>query len=329
MPRITEIELVNVQSHAHLILRPTDGLNYIIGPTNAGKTSIIRAVRWCLGGGSGWRVLKRKGQGEIKVAITFDTGWRVCRIRAENVNAYEVHEPDGTIHQFDKVSHDVPDLVKQASGFGVVTLDRDSYLLNIRQQHDPLFLIADSPLMIHRKLSALVDTDVLEDAARDAQADGRSFDNAVQRTQRHISDLDEKLAALQWIDVAKAGMSEVEEALTTVKTLVAQIGVADELMSSVAVYNSRNAAYEEQKKRLGVLNTDGAEAALGTWAASLERLRLADELMGQAHSLTSRMQNIATRRTAASDQIAQAEAVITSVTVCPTCGQALPQGAHQ
>ena len=44
--KLVYIEIVNFQSHANTKLNFDEGVNVIIGPSDSGKTAVIRAMKW-------------------------------------------------------------------------------------------------------------------------------------------------------------------------------------------------------------------------------------------------------------------------------------------
>lgn len=68
---MNQIELKNVQAHEHLIL-PLDKVTIIIGDNHTGKTSIIRAIEWCLYRGISTADIWRHNTPFVEVTIEFD-----------------------------------------------------------------------------------------------------------------------------------------------------------------------------------------------------------------------------------------------------------------
>jgi len=321
MPKITRIELTNVQAHAHTTLEPAPGLTYLVGPTNVGKSAIVRALRWCLDGGDGWLVLRRRGQEEIQVTVVFDNGWTITRRRAEYENVYEVTEPNGKKHVFDKVGREVPELVRKVTGFRSVVLDREPYFLNILRQHDPLFLITESPVSVHRQLSRLVDTDILEEASRVAQSDARKADTEIRYLSNEIAKCRDRLKDLAWLDATEEILPTLETHLAKLKTLTAQATEMDRLLTRLVLYQQRQQAYDVDRQRAGNIDAAAAERSLQQWEQATQRLQ--QILIYQQRAQTIQQRQAATSREIANIQARaeQARALLAQVRTCPTCGQ--------
>lgn len=143
---IKRIHLRNFQSHHDTHLRLSKGVNVILGPSDVGKTAIIRALRWNRFNrplGEGYR---KHGSSTTSVTIETDKG-TVTRERGER-NGYQVNG-----EWLEAMKGDVPDKVAKVLGF-----DED----HIQGQMDSPFMLSQSPAEAGRQLSKAAGLDDIQ-----------------------------------------------------------------------------------------------------------------------------------------------------------------------
>jgi hypothetical protein len=129
--------LENFQGHKHTELSFVPGINAIIGSSDNGKTSILRAIRWAynnrpLGDDfvSHWNITEKgKLLGESSTTLVFDCG-SLTRIKTPTRNGYTIGDVElGAIGT--DVPKEVTDLFNMTD-------------LNFQDQDDRPFLISES-----------------------------------------------------------------------------------------------------------------------------------------------------------------------------------------
>lgn len=143
---ITEVELFNFQSHEHTLVKFKSGLNTIVGESNSGKTSILRAIRWCLENQPKGNSMIRAGTKNTKVIVRFSDGTAIIRERTiAKAGTWTVQNPDGTEIPF-KGWKTTPIEIINGHQMPEVALSKGNKAnLNIQRQLDPAFLIGASP----------------------------------------------------------------------------------------------------------------------------------------------------------------------------------------
>lgn len=89
--KIQEVTIEGYQSHTNSTFRLSPGLTVITGPSDAGKTAIIRALRWFAFNeptGEAFLHTIRNPDGsikeavdQVKVSVTFDNGITITKTR--------------------------------------------------------------------------------------------------------------------------------------------------------------------------------------------------------------------------------------------------------
>lgn len=101
MITIKRIRIENFQSHKDTELSFSDGLNVIVGPSDQGKSAIIRAIKWVLYNEPRGTDFIRQGTNSARVTLELSNGYVITRERAPNKNRYTLKDPDGNVSVFE------------------------------------------------------------------------------------------------------------------------------------------------------------------------------------------------------------------------------------
>jgi len=146
---IEAIQLTNFKTHKDSVIDFDKGVNIIQGQSDCGKSNVIRALRWVLlnspsrGDFSHW-----KGGAESSVAVSFDEGNFIERIRNKSENGYNI--PTGELRA---IKSELPDEVKN------ITRMSD---INVHGQDDGFYLLNDSPGKVAQELNEAVGLDIID-----------------------------------------------------------------------------------------------------------------------------------------------------------------------
>ena len=145
----TSIHLENFQSHEDTTLELDPGVNVIIGPSDSGKTSIVRALRWLTWNRPGGEAFRSSWGGDTSVTVCLDKTM-VRRERKKNHNMYYIDD-----HVYEAFGSEVPSDV-------TALLNIDS--VNLQQQLDRPFLLDTSPGQVAQYLNEVAHLDVIDRA---------------------------------------------------------------------------------------------------------------------------------------------------------------------
>ena len=127
---IESVKLKNFQSHKENTFSFTKGVNAIVGPSDSGKTAILRALRWLIWNRPLGDAFRSDWGGDTEVAVTVD-GQLITRYKHDNKHGYKIGKTD-----LKAIGTDVPEEVST-----ILNIDE----INLQQQFDKPFLLADSP----------------------------------------------------------------------------------------------------------------------------------------------------------------------------------------
>lgn len=147
---IKSITIENFQSHEYSELNFHEGVNVIAGPSDSGKSSIIKAIRWLKDNrpsGEDFKNWNARKQDQVGVEIETN-GQQIAIIRKDGkTNYFDVN------HSYMAINKDVPSEITEA-------LNINDY--NLQTQFQPYFLLQDSPGEVSRRLNELVGLDIID-----------------------------------------------------------------------------------------------------------------------------------------------------------------------
>jgi chromosome segregation ATPase len=152
--KLESIALFNFQAHKHLVLGLSPTLTTIKGPTDAGKSAVLRALRWvCLNDMPGVEFIK-EGTKRVSVALHVTDGSGahavITRIKSKDgsVNTYALDD-----REYKAFGQGVPADIAQGLALSEI---------NFQGQHDPPFWFSDTAGEVSRKLNSVIDLSIID-----------------------------------------------------------------------------------------------------------------------------------------------------------------------
>lgn len=183
---IKSVELENFQSHKHVFLE-MGNLTTLTGPSNSGKSSVLRAIAALLKNDSVPRYI-RHGEKQLKVKLVLDSGYSVEWIKGSGENTYIIYDINGNKSIFQKVGSDVPEEVAKVLKLTPIKMEDGTKLpVNIHSQLEAPFMVKDTPGQIAKIFGELTSASKLYAAV--SEGNKRTFRNrALKKTRKE--DLD-------------------------------------------------------------------------------------------------------------------------------------------
>ncbi|MDA2014205.1 AAA family ATPase [Bacillus cereus] len=198
MLAINEIFVEGFQSHTNSHFNLGNGLNVITGPSDSGKTAIIRAVRWVAFNEPQGEAFVNESVGHATVVIHLDNGIIISKHRRKGKTSYRIQtDPGDAGSVFEK--SEVPEEVKQLLGITKQTFGDFVTALNFAFQLEVPFLISETPSSGAKVLGKLAGTEAVDLAVKSV-----SKDTYAARQERLLAEKEiERLAGnlLEYLDV--------------------------------------------------------------------------------------------------------------------------------
>ncbi len=191
MNAIRKLWLENFQSHERSEIEFVPGLNVIVGPSDQGKSAIIRALRWVLFNEPRGSDFIRTGASSCQVTVELASGDRIVRLRGTGKNRYTLIRADGTEQVFEGFGTGVPKEITDAHGMPQVYLDAAmAEPLNFSYQLDGPFLLSETGATKAKAIGRLSGVQVIDAALRRLLRDLTTQ----QQEERRLAEADAMLA---------------------------------------------------------------------------------------------------------------------------------------
>lgn len=258
MSDIRSIRLRNFQSHVDSKLEPAPagGLTVITGPTDSGKSAIIRGMKWALYNQPQGDDFRRVGCDFVEVALVTDHG-TVTRRRAATVNRYIVNG-----QPLEGFGRDVPLEVQEVTGVRPVRLGDQVILANLAGQLDAPFLGSSiSGPVRARILGLLAGTEVIDRAARDLGTDIYRDRQEAKRLESEVASLRQQVTQYDHLPRLAAAIARLRELAAEVQASQDRLQALRAVRGRLAVIQTRKAEAARELANLG--DIDGADALAG------------------------------------------------------------------
>jgi len=202
---IKDVVIKGFQSHKESSFNLSPGLTVITGPSDAGKTAVIRALRWLAFNepqGEGFLYTVRNADGSIKeqeeqaeVTVNFDNGVSITKTRRKGKTTY-IH----SLYPEPWEKAEVPQEIKDALGLTKQTYgDNFEICLNFAFQLDPPFLLSETGGTGAKVLGKLAGTEVVDKAIGAVNKRTHNTRTELAQADKQIGQLDVEL--LEYLEV--------------------------------------------------------------------------------------------------------------------------------
>ena len=222
MNAIKRIELQNFQSHVKTIIEPAGPgfLTVITGPSDSGKTAVIRALKWVLYNQPQGAEFTRTGANMVRVKIDYTNDVTVTRERTAATNRYKMIQPGAEKPEvFEGFGSTVPLEVQEITGVRTVKIADQDLLLNLSEQLDPPFLGQKSTTAPARAkiLGKLAGTEEIDVAGAETGKDLYRRNQDEKRLDSEIEELEKQIGEFAWIEELGERIAKLERLLAGIK----------------------------------------------------------------------------------------------------------------
>ena len=191
---LNKILIQNFQCHDRLKV-DLDQVTSVIGPSDAGKSALIRSLRWLAANTPQGDEFVQDGAKGCTVVISVD-GHDIRRKRGKGVNEYILDE-----QVFKAFGNNVPDPIVKILQIGQ---------LNFQNQHDSPFWFSETAGQVSRNLNAIVDLELIDKCLF-------SINRIVNRARTEVEIAEDRLRKaitrkkeLRWVVEASKEFEEIE-----------------------------------------------------------------------------------------------------------------------
>lgn len=259
---LNKLTLTNFQSHKHSELDFDPGVNVIVGPSDSGKTALIRALRWLVWG-------RPLGDSFIH------HGEHLCRVSVEikgNTVTREKTKGGETSYRFLDMGYtalktEVPEPIRQFLNMGEV---------NIQQQLDRPFLLDSSPGVVAEHWNRVVHLDVIDTGVKRILSWIRGLNQETQSGKNQLESLKLEQEKYQYVDSMETRISALESACDKASQMDKVLDGVNGIVQGISDIEERQKEYQAlvklEDRVNGILELTGERNSLEQERTYLTRL---------------------------------------------------------
>ena len=201
---IQSLSISNFQSHKESSFDFSEGVNVIVGSSDSGKSSVLRALNWLINNKPSGDSFRSNWGGDTSVQLQFYNQF-IERIKSNKENFYEavwdLEEVSAGINNeeiFKAFGADVPQPIKEFLNFNEI---------NFQFQLDSPFLLSNTAGEVARYLNSIVNLDIIDKALTKIETGRKKINRDISYTKNQ---LEAKLSELKKFDYLKEYEKKVE-----------------------------------------------------------------------------------------------------------------------
>lgn len=194
---IKELMIKNFQSHKLTDISFDPGINVIVGPSDSGKSAIIRAIQWLIYNRPLGDVIRSRWGGEVIVRLENERGY-LLHSRAENGDSEYVVN-DNVLRAF---GTDVPEQIDK-----VIRLDET----NLQRQFDTPFLLSDSPGEVARHYNKIAGLEQIDLGLKNVQRWIGQINSNIKFKQEQLDQLKKEYEKYKFLDKVEAELEVLSD----------------------------------------------------------------------------------------------------------------------
>jgi DNA repair exonuclease SbcCD ATPase subunit len=222
----------NFQSHEHSEVIFGPGLNVIVGPTDFGKSALVRALRWLFYNEPRGANFISAWARFCRVTVELDDGARISRLRSttgKKENQYILQRP-GENEQIYVDLREIPWEIVQALDVRKVQIDEHSSIeLNFGTQLEGPFLLTENGAVRAKVIGQLGGVHILDWAQKSTTTDLRRLREEEGQLTAGIAGIESALGAYAHLTGLADGIKLLEEKVDRIEAITATVASLEEL----------------------------------------------------------------------------------------------------
>jgi len=288
---IKKIQLKNFRTFGNLEFEFADGLNAITGDTYAGKSNLLRAIRWVVQNEPAGNDMIRRGEKTCGVTLLTDDGQSVTRAKNPG-NSYDVNG-------------------KKLQAFGRKTPSDVDEVLRIHElslptnagQFEMPFLFGMSSGDVSRLINSIVDLETVSQTVTNAVRNKNEIRTQKKNIQETLEEINTEIKSLPDIEKAATILSQASKYRKQRKKIILKRGELSDAVESA------------KTKKLPDVDLNRITRRIEKRTTAIQKLE----------QLTAAITNVETTKQNLQNAIANLnEAKMETPNICSECGQQLP-----
>ncbi|WP_236911917.1 AAA family ATPase [Clostridium sp. Cult1] len=256
MRYIKKIILENFQSHKYTEVEFDQYLNVIVGPSDHGKTAIIRGIKWALFNEPSGDFFIREGENECSVTIVFSDGSKIKRYRNKTKNAYYLYDSEGKETVFEGFGTKVPrEIIERTSMRKIILDSNQSSSINIGEQLEGPFLLSEKNSTRANAIGRLVGVHIIDDALKDTLKDIRNLNIKRKNHEEILENLKNNLSEYDYLDDLKTKTEKLKIIRNNIYNYQSKLNKLVQISKNLIKINKEIALLKDYLNKLESLNT--------------------------------------------------------------------------
>lgn len=175
------------------------GVNVIVGSSDSGKSSVIRALWWVAENRPAGDEFRSDWADKEPTVVEVQTGEGDCveRFKSKTSNYYDLNG-----NPYAGFGQEVPEPVAKALNLADI---------NIQQQHDAPYLLAESPGQVARTLNQIVHLDKIDSTLANIESRKREVGQKIKAGAEQLEGLNQALSGFPDLEAAEEFVKDLEE----------------------------------------------------------------------------------------------------------------------
>jgi len=223
---LTKIQIKNFQILDLLRIVFDPKITVIVGPSDAGKSAIMRAIRWVTDNRpTGDSFVREGSEGGADVEVEVD-GVRVRRKKnGTRTNSYWI---DGK--ELKAFKTEVPEEIRNLFRVGPA---------NYQWQNDSWFWFSSNAGDVAKEINTIVDLDIIDSVMGFLSSEARKYKSSMNVSTHRIEEVNEQLEKLEWVSEADKGLQRIEERSVAGEELSEEIQMLEGLAKHASTLTTR------------------------------------------------------------------------------------------
>lgn len=241
--KIEQVTIKGFQSHVNSTFQLSPGLTVITGPSDAGKTAIVRALRWLAFNepqGEAFLHTIRNPDGSVKeavdqasVEVTFDTGITISKTRRKGKTTW-TH----SLYPEPWEKAEVPPEIKETMGLMKQEYGDFTTCLNFAFQLDAPFLLSETASVGAKVLGKIAGTEIVDKSIGEVNKKTHKARTDAAAAEKRIGQLDVELLEYLTLDDTKAAY---DKAAKLYEAMLKDKGTLEDIKDLLSIYWKKSA----------------------------------------------------------------------------------------
>lgn len=258
---IDKVKIKNFQVHENVEFDFCNGFNVICGESNAGKSSLLRAIIWALYDKPNNSRFIRTGTKSCSVELYLSNGYKITRSRSHSsAGQYKIDNDELNYHEeFKGFSNKLPIEVANATQMPEITINGNKYYISIQQQLDDHFIVRYVPTEAISLIGALVGADEAIVAKKGMTSVLREQNSRLSIALENIEEVEEQLKAYDGLDSYELKTTKAENILNKMEVFSNELNDIKDIAYSINETINNIYDITSEIERLSLFSEDDKE----------------------------------------------------------------------